>query len=122
MNEVDQVPSPRIPLKLDVEYRKSYGRSSDIGQLKNISLTGAFLEHRNEKLKANDKVAITFKVGGRIRKINAVIIWTNSGGSGIKFMPTNNRDVQIVDDLMYFVESKREGRRSVLDDIFKRAG
>ncbi len=114
-------PAPRIPLKLEVEYRKSYGRSSDTGQLKNISLTGAFLEHGNEALKENDKVAITFKVGGRVRKINASIIWSTSKGAGIKFLPTNNRDVQIVDDLMYFVESKREGRRDVLGDIFKQA-
>jgi hypothetical protein len=115
-------PAPRIPLKLEVEYRRSYGRSSDTGQLKNISLTGAFLEHGNDELRENDKVAITFKVGGRVRKINASIIWATSKGAGIKFLPANNRDVQIVDDLMYFVESKREGRRDVLGDIFKQAG
>lgn len=122
MNEVNNTPSPRIPLKLDIEYRKSYGRSGETGVLKNISLSGAFLEHSNEALKNDDKVAITFKVGGRVRKINAIIIWSNPHGSGIKFLPTNNRDVQIVDDLMYFVESKRESRRGVLDDIFKKAG
>lgn len=121
MSEVEQTPSPRIPLKLDIEYRKSYGRTGETGQLKNISLTGAFLEHENEELKSSDKVMITFKVGGRVRKINAQIIWSNGHGSGIRFLPTNNRDVQIVDDLMYFVESKRENRRSVLDDIFKQA-
>lgn len=122
MNSEEKVPAPRIPLKLDVEYRKSYGRSTEVGKLRNISLSGAFLEHGNEALKASDKVCITFKVGGRTRKINAAIIWSNAAGSGIKFLPTNNRDVQIVDDLMYFVESKREGRRNVLDDIFKQAG
>jgi len=122
MSSTEKVPSPRIPLKLDVEYRKSYGRNPEIGQLRNISLSGAFLEHQNEALKESDKVCITFKVGGRTRKINASIIWSNSIGSGIKFLPTNNRDVQIVDDLMYFVESKRENRRSVLDDIFKQTG
>jgi hypothetical protein len=54
-----------------------------------------------------------------MRKIHASVIWSNRFGAGIKFSPTNNRDVQIVDDLMYFVESKRENRRSVLDSIFK---
>ncbi len=121
MNSTENKPSPRIPLKLEVEYRRSYGRSADIGQLKNISLTGAFLEHANDQLKDSDKVCITFKVGGRIRKINAAIIWSTTKGAGIKFLPMNNRDVQIVDDLMYFVESKREGRRDVLDGIFKQA-
>lgn len=123
MSEIEsQKPAPRIPLQLEVEYRRSYGRSSDTGKLKNISLTGAFLEHENDGLKENDKVAITFKVGGRTRKINASVIWSTAKGAGIKFLPTNNRDVQIVDDLMYFVESKREGRRDVLDGIFKQAG
>jgi hypothetical protein len=121
MNSTEK-PAPRTPLKLEVEYRKSYGRSSEFGELKNISITGAFLEHTNEEIKMSDKVAITFKVGGRVRKINAAVIWSNAAGSGIKFLPTNNRDVQIVDDLIYFVESKREGRREVLDDIFKKAG
>ena len=121
MSTTEHNPSPRIPLKLEIEYRKSYGRMADTGLLKNISITGAFLEHANEELKASEKVTITFKVGGRTRKINASIIWSNGRGSGIKFLPANNRDVQIVDDLMYFVESKRENRRDVLDDIFKQA-
>jgi hypothetical protein len=119
MNEQSQVPHPRIPLKLDVDFRRSYGRSSSLGVLKNISLTGAFLEHELDGAAAGDKLQITFKVGGRIRKVNALIIWTNEVGSGIKFQPSNGRDVQIVDDLMYFVESNREGRRSLLGDIFK---
>jgi hypothetical protein len=113
-------PSPRIPLKLDVEYRRSYARSPDIARLLNISLTGAFLEHTGHDLKERDKVLIEFNVGGRVRKINACIIWANTLGCGVRFIPHNNRDVQIVDDLMYFVESKRETRRDVLDDIFKK--
>lgn len=117
-----QAPAPRIPLKLEVEYRRSYGRTEDNGYLKNISLSGAFLEHGNSELKASDKVAITFKVGGRIRKINALIVWANEAGAGVRFLPVNNRDVQIIDDLIYFVESKRENRRTVLDDIFKQTG
>jgi hypothetical protein len=117
-----QVPAPRIPLSLEIEFRKVYARKSDVGYLRNISLTGAFLEHRNPEVKGADKVCITFKVAGRVRKINAQIIWSNAAGSGIKFLPGNNRDVQIVDDLMYFVESGREGKRTVLDDIFKQTG
>jgi hypothetical protein len=119
MKEQSQVPQPRIPLKLDVDFRRSYGRSSSLGVLKNISLSGAFLEHELDGAAAGDKLQITFKVGGRIRKVNALIVWTNEVGSGVKFLPTNGRDVQIVDDLMYFVESNREGRRSLLGDIFK---
>ncbi len=115
-----EMPSPRIPLKLEVEYRRSYSRSADKAELKNISLTGAFLETESHELKENDKVAIEFRVGGRARKIIASIIWIKDSGCGIKFLPNSNRDVQIVDDLMYFVESKRENRRSVMDNIFKK--
>lgn len=116
----DSAPAPRLPLKMDVEFRRSYARQSASGILRNISLTGAFLETTTEALTTFDKVVVTFVVGGRRRNINATIIWKNGAGCGIKFQPFNNRDVQIVDDLMYFVESTRENRRSVLDDIIKR--
>lgn len=119
MKTQDQVPQPRIPLKLDVDFRRSYGRSAAVGVLKNISLSGAFLEHEMDAFTVGDKVQVTFKVGGRVRKISALVIWSNEVGSGIKFLPTNGRDIQIVDDLMYFVENDREGRRSLLGDIFK---
>lgn len=122
MNEQSQVPHPRIPLSLDVDFRRSYGRNSALGVLKNISLSGAFLEHELDGVASGDKLQITFKVGGRTRKVNALIIWMNSAGCGVKFLPTNGRDVQIVDDLMYFVESGRENRRSLLGDIFKETG
>ncbi|MDX9730656.1 MAG: PilZ domain-containing protein [Bdellovibrionales bacterium] len=119
MKEQSEVPQPRIPLKLDVDFRRSYGRSSAVGILKNISLSGAFLEHTMAGFNSGDRVQVTFKVGGRARKVNAEVIWSNTVGSGIKFLPSNGRDVQIVDDLMYFVESKRKNQRSLLDDIFK---
>lgn len=119
MKTQEQSPQPRIPLKLDVDFRRSYGRNAAVGVLKNISLSGAFLEHEMEAFAAGDKVQVTFKVGGRARKVSAQVIWSNSEGSGIKFLPSNGRDVQIVDDLMYFVESGREDRRSLLGDIFK---
>lgn len=119
MESQAQTPQPRIPLKLDVDFRRAYGRTAVVGILKNISLSGAFLEHEMESFEAGDKVQVTFKVGGRTRKVNAAIIWSNEVGSGIKFLPSNGRDIQIVDDLMYFVESGREDRRSLLGDIFK---
>ena len=116
----DTAPAPRLPLKMDVEYRRSYARQSVHGTLRNISLTGAFLETNSDQLTTTDKVVVTFIVSGRRRNINATIVWKNGAGCGIKFQPFNNRDVQIVDDLMYFVETSREDRRNVLDDIFKR--
>lgn len=114
------IPAPRLPLTMVVEFRRSYARHSDKGRLRNISLTGAFLQTEVIDLGANDKVNLTFVVSGRKRNITATVVWKNTFGCGLKFHPTNNRDVQIVDDLMYFVENTRESRKDVLDNIFKR--
>lgn len=116
-------PAPRIPLQMDVEFRRSYARRGEKGRLKNISLTGAFLElsaAEKNKLAPKDKLLITLFVSGRARQISAHVIWNSSSGCGLKFIPSNNRDVQIVDDLMYFVENSRDNQRQVLNSIFKK--
>jgi hypothetical protein len=118
--ETDKSPAPRTRLNVLVNFRKSYAREESAGSLKNVSITGAFLAHRGSSLKAGEKVQLTFIVSGRERQIQASVIWSNSFGSGIRFNPQNNRDIQIVDDLIYFVEEKRTGTRSVLDEIFKK--
>ena len=120
METAEKNPAPRTPLNIDVAYRKSYAREEVTGTLKNISITGAFLVHSGDSIQSGEKLQLTFSVSGRERNVHAMVIWTNSKGSGVKFLPTNNRDVQIVDDLIYFVESKRTGTRTVLDQIFKK--
>lgn len=115
-----QSPAPRTPLILEVNFRKSYSRGEEKGILKNISLSGAFLEYKDHGLKNNDKVQLTFEVSGRVRKIQCLVVWTNTAGCGIKFKPNNNRDVQIVDDLIYYVETNRSDKKSVLDKILKK--
>ena len=118
--DTEKMPAPRTPLNIQVNFRKSYARDEAGGSLKNISLSGAFLAHRGTSLKASEKINLTFTVSGREREIQGVVIWTNSFGSGVKFLPQNNRDVQIVDDLIYYIEEKRTGTRSVLSEIFKK--
>jgi hypothetical protein len=114
------VPAPRIPLKIQVDFRRSYSRGSEKGLLRNISMTGAFLQHERIQLQPHDKLAITFNVAGRVRKIAAQVIWSNDRGCGIKFLPINNQDTQIVDDLIGVVQETRASKRMLLDDIFKR--
>ena len=118
----DLVPAPRIPLQMQIEYRKSYGRQNVKGTLKNISLTGAFLETETLELATEDKVVLEFVVSERRRRMAATIVWKTNTGCGVVFQPFNKRDVQIVDDLMYFVQNRREFRKNILDDIFKQAG
>lgn len=120
MNQQDSLPAPRVPLNLTIEYRKNYARQSEGGNLFNISITGAFLKADVAVLNPKDKLTLYFEVGGRRRKIQARVIWKNQRGAGIVFQPFNSRDVQIVDDLIYFVESSRENRREVLDNIFRK--
>lgn len=122
MEDTVNVPAPRTPLNLEVSFKRNYAREETIGILKNISITGAFLEFTGGDVRANEKLNLFFVVAGRERKIAAHVIWANSAGCGVKFMPTNNRDVQIVDDLIYFVENGRTEARSVMDSIFKKVG
>lgn len=118
----NSVPASRLPLYMNVEFRRSYARQPETGKLKNISLTGAFLETKGQEIDfvPNDKIVLTLNVSGRVRKLTAHVIWKGDEGCGLAFRPVNNRDVQIVDDLMYFVENKRETRRNVLSDIFNK--
>jgi hypothetical protein len=113
-------PAPRTPLYLDVSFRRNYARQETLGVLKNISLTGAFLEVSGHSLQLEEKLNLTFVVASRERKISALIVWKNAFGAGIKFLPKNNQDSQIIDDLIYYVESKRIGYRGVIDGIFKK--
>ena len=118
--EAMKTPAPRTPLNIEVEYRKSYAREETSGVLKNISLTGAFLQHQGQGLRTGEKLSLKFRVSGRERSVHAMVVWSNSMGSGVRFMPMNNRDTQIVDDLIYFVESKRTDTREILSNIFKK--
>jgi len=118
--ETMKSPAPRTPLHLEVVFRRNYARTDTAGVLKNISLSGAFLELESHDFRQDEKVNLTFVVGSRERKISAQIVWKNSFGAGIRFLPLNNRDVQIIDDLIYYVESKRMGHRGILDGILKK--
>lgn len=115
-----KTPAPRTPLNLEVSFKRNYAREETNGILKNISITGAFLEFHGGEVRPNEKLHLVIMVAGRERKLAAHVIWVNSLGVGIKFLPVNNRDVQIVDDLIYFVENSRNDRRSVFDTILKK--
>jgi len=112
--------APRTPLHLDVNFRRSYARQDSQAILRNISLSGAFLEFENNDLRVDEKINLTFVVAQRERKITAQIVWKNTLGAGVKFIPQNNRDIQIVDDLIYYVETKRMGHRGIFDGIIKK--
>lgn len=115
-------PAPRTPLDLNIEFRKSYCRANTVGTLKNISLTGAFVAHNDSDLHENDKINVFLHLSGRTRKIPAAVVWHRNGGCGIKFMPASQRDVQIIDDIIYFVQYSRDNKKSLLEIIFSKVG
>lgn len=117
-----QTPAPRTPLSLEVEYRRSYAREESRGLITNISLTGACISNADPTVQPGDKIQVKIAVSGRERKIPAAVIWKSTEGCGVRFMPTNNRDAQIVDDLIYFAETKRSDVRDVITDILKKVG
>ena len=115
-------PAPRTPLSMEVQFKKSYAREDSVATLRNISLTGAFLNVENSNFRSSEKIHLVLNVSGRQRKLAAQVVWTSQTGCGVKFLPSNNRDVQIIDDLIYFVEEDRSGRRHLYDDILKKVG
>lgn len=119
MQEITKNPAPRTPLNLEIAFKKNYARSENKGYLKNISLSGCFIESTENEFKTREKIQVKFVVGDRERLVPALVVWANSNGCGIKFIPNNNRDVQIVDDLIYFAENYRDINKDVFSNILK---
>ena len=119
-----------IPPNLNVEYKKKYARHFNRGILKDISHSEAYLLIENEgfiqEYKRNDKdclnikdeISIILKLGQRERTLQASVISNDTYGVKIKFHFYSNREYQIVDDLIYFIEKSKEKRRQSLDFIF----
>ena len=105
---------------LNVEYKKKYARHSKMGTLKNISNSEAYLLTKDDSffLNIKDEVSILFRLGERKRIVQASVISKDNHGIKIKFQFYNNKEYQIVDDLIYFIEKSKEERRQSLDFIF----
>ncbi len=118
-NDTNESPAKRIPLSVEVEFKKNYARQINKGVLLNISVTGAFLKIDGHSFETGEKLSLKFVVGARERDLSAKVVWVNQYGAGVQFQHSNNRDLQIIDDLMYYVEESRQDRKQVLEGIFK---
>lgn len=109
-------PAPRTPARMGVEFRRVYGRQVFDGIIKNISVTGVFIEHalRFEK---EDMVQIEMCIGNRKKKIKAKVIWSNEMGSGLQFHPKSKQEIQMIDDMIYFIEQRWHEMKGVLNNI-----
>lgn len=113
MSELE--PAQRVQLYLEITYKTNYGRNEQKAVLKNISLTGGFLETNVTQLRVQDKIKIFFVVADREREIKSEVVWLSAEGAGVRFLPKNNQDHQIIDDLIYFVETRQVGYKGYFD-------
>lgn len=108
--------SLRTDLHLEIVYKTIYGRTAQKAIFKNISHTGACLEMNDPDVRNRDKIKILFTVADRAREIKAEVIWQSNGSCGVRFMPKNNQDLLIIDDLIYYVKNKTIGYKSLFED------
>jgi hypothetical protein len=109
-------PAPRYNVDLSFEFKRNYARQSAKAEVRNISLTGALIK-TDAPLKPSEKVNVYLTVSGRTRKVAARVIWVGERGVGLQFQPFNNRDLQIVDDIIYYATEKNESTKTLFDSI-----
>lgn len=118
-SELEEKPAHRHSVDLQFEYKKNYGRQTNLAQVRNISLTGALIKADTD-LKPNEKINVFLTVQGRRRKVAAKVVWNKNGGVGVEFQPFNNRDLQIVDDIIYYATEKSSSNKSLMNSILSK--
>ena len=98
-----------ISPNLNVEYKKKYARHLRIGRLRDISNSEAYLLTEDDKalFSLRDEISITLELGQRKRTLQASVIANDTQGVKVKFHFYNNREYQIIDDLIYFIEKSK---------------
>lgn len=114
------LPAPRTRLNVSVVFRRKYAREDEKGCLKNISESGAFLAQTGAPLPVGSKVHIILDFLGHRREIVAEIVWSNSNGGGLRFLPNVGRDKLAVQDFIEYINEQKNSRNSTLDLIFKK--
>jgi hypothetical protein len=117
--ENNAVPQPRHAVELAFEFKRNYARQATTAEVKNISLTGALIQ-TDVTLKPSEKLNVYLTVSGRTRKVAARVVWVGDRGVGLQFQPFNNRDLQIVDDIIYYATEKTSSTKNLLDSILNK--
>jgi hypothetical protein len=115
-NATQGTPQPRHNVDLAFEFKRNYARQSAKAEVQNISLTGALIK-TSVSLKPSEKLNVYLSVSGRTRKVAARVVWVSDLGVGLEFQPFNNRDLQIVDDIIYYATEKNSSTKDLLDTI-----
>ena len=112
-------PAPRVSLRHELQYRKTYARENNYGQILNISSTGAFVTPL-QNFAPGDEMVLSIQVSGRSRSISARVIWCEKGGGGVQFDTSNGQDRQIVEDLISLANEYRSRSQDILSMIFNK--
>ncbi len=112
-------PEPRFNVDLAFEFKRNYARNIAKAEVRNISLTGAFIK-TEVNLKPSEKLNVYLSVSGRTRKVAAKVVWVGDRGVGLEFQPFNSRDLQIVDDIIYYATEKNSSTKSLLGSILNK--
>lgn len=112
-------PAQRHNVELSFEFKKNYARATSKAEVCNISLTGALIK-TDQPLKPSEKLNVYLTVSGRTRKVAAKVIWVGDRGVGVVFQPFNNRDLQIVDDIIYYATEKNESTKDLFGSILNK--
>jgi hypothetical protein len=120
MDNTKETPAQRFSIDFDLDFKCNYARDFNKAQIKNLSVSGALIK-TDVTLKPSEKINIFVRVSGRERKIPAQVVWISDRGVGIKFNHFNNRDIQIVDDLIYFATEKGLSTQELLQNILNKA-
>jgi hypothetical protein len=111
--------SPRFNVDLNFEFKRNYARQLSKAEVRNISLTGAFIK-TEISLRPSEKLNVYLTVSGRTRKVAAKVVWVSNRGVGLQFQPFNSRDLQIVDDIIYYAAEKSSSTKSLFDTILNK--
>jgi hypothetical protein len=117
--DINGKPAHRHSVELAFEFKKNYSRTSSKAEVCNISLTGALIK-TDQPLKPSEKLNVYLSVSGRTRKVSARVVWVGDRGVGLQFQPFNNRDLQIVDDIIYYATEKNESTKNLFDSILNK--
>lgn len=111
--------SPRFNVDLNFEFKRNYARQISKAEVRNISLTGALIK-TELPLRPSEKLNVYLTVSGRTRKVAARVVWVGDRGVGLQFQPFNSRDLQIVDDIIYYATEKSSSTKSLFDSILNK--
>jgi hypothetical protein len=111
--------SPRFNVELNFEFKRNYARQISKAEVRNISLTGALIK-TELPLRPSEKLNVYLTVSGRTRKVAAKVVWVGDRGVGLQFQPFNSRDLQIVDDIIYYATEKSSSTKTLFDTILNK--